>query len=80
MSNKTSQDDGLENAPDAFINLFDGDNFGKFACSHLGSHRKKMSGTFSAKHPEGEFLAKGTEHSFPAHQQPNNLGILWILV
>jgi len=27
---------------------------------------KKVSGTFCAKHPEGEFIAKGTGHFFPA--------------
>jgi len=27
---------------------------------------KKVSGTFCAKHPKGEFLAKGTGHLFPA--------------
>jgi hypothetical protein len=27
---------------------------------------KKVSGTFCAKHPKGEFLAKGTGHFFPA--------------
>jgi len=25
---------------------------------------KKVSGTFCAKHPQGEFLAKGTGHLF----------------
>ncbi|TVQ04480.1 MAG: hypothetical protein EA381_00320 [Planctomycetaceae bacterium] len=33
----------------------------------LGSCGKKVFGTFCAKHPKGEFLAKGSGHFFTAH-------------
>ncbi len=36
------------------------------ACDILATSGKTVSGTFCAKHPKGEFLAKGTRHLFSA--------------
>jgi len=33
-----------------------------------------VSGTFCAKHPKGEFLAKGTGHLFPARSLATRAG------
>ena len=40
---------------------------------------KKVSGTFCAKHPEGEFLAKGTGYLFPARSLVHNLHVIFCL-